>query len=73
MHNEILKIQLSALPLSDEFKEKSKILGLETIEDVRKVAPKELVLMEGFDYNWLGELIDYLASKGEIGLIQSIN
>ena len=72
MNHEILNLQLSALPLSNEFKEKSKRLGFETIEDVRKVAPQELILMEGFDYNWLGELIEYMESKGELGLLQQL-
>lgn len=70
MEMDILNNSLDSLTLSNEFKLKAKKLGFSNIQEISKTKPKVLLQMEGFDYNWLGELIDFLKAEGKLNVLQ---
>jgi len=60
------------LELSKEFCEKCLGMGFETIADILRVAPEELIKMEGFSYHWLAELSEALNREGLLHLLQPL-
>lgn len=70
MEMDILNNPLDSLPLSNEFKLKAKKLGFNNIEEISKTKPKILLQMDGFDYNWLGELIEFLQTERKLSVLQ---
>ena len=66
----ILSTLISDLPASIFFKEGSATMGFETLHDILKIGPKELLGKENFNHVWLGELVDFLTERGMLHLLQ---
>lgn len=69
---ELLSGPLTGLPLSEDFCLRSKRMGLASLEDILGTPPALLVGREGFSYRWLGELVEFMSSKGLLHLLQPI-
>ena len=63
---------ISLLGLSKDFLKASKAMGFETIADILAVQPMILVEKEGFNYNWLGELVKFLTKHKLLYLLQPL-
>jgi hypothetical protein len=63
---------ISLLGLSKDFLNASKAMEFETIADVLAIEPMELVNREGFNYNWLGELVKFLSKHKLLYLLQPL-
>jgi hypothetical protein len=63
---------ISVLGLSKGFLQASKEMGFETIAGVLATDPAELVTKDGFNYNWLGELVRFLTKHELLDLLQPL-
>lgn len=68
----ILNKEIRRLDLSDGFKELSKLMGFDTLQQIIAIGPAELFKKEKFDYAWFGELIKYLDKNGLGNLLQPL-
>jgi hypothetical protein len=55
-----------------KFCKQAEKMGFTTIGQIVNLKPIEIIAKDGFDYEWLGELKDYLMSKGLLNLLQPI-
>lgn len=63
---------LTLLGLSSDFLNASRMMEFETIADILKVEPMDLVGRAGFNYNWLGELTEFLSKHHLLHILQPI-
>ena len=63
---------ISLLGFSKGFLSASKFMEFETIADILAVEPMALVDKEGFDYNWLAELVKFLNGHKLLYLLQPL-
>lgn len=63
---------ISLLGLSRDFIEASRVMEFGTIKEILAIDPKELVAMEGFNYNWLCELVTFLNKHQLVHLLQPV-
>lgn len=68
----LLKEPIAEIGLSPEFCRQAKEMGFDTIGDVIQLTPDEIRGKRNFSYSWLGELSEYLNSKGLLYLLQPI-
>lgn len=68
----LVRQPFARLGFTQDFLKASKIMRLDTIADVLKVEPVDLVDKEGFNYNWLGELVKFLNDHELIHLLQPL-
>jgi len=66
----VLLIPINELPASAFFKAGGAEMGFKTLQDILHTAPGDLRAKEGFNYVWLGELIDFLTERGILHLLQ---
>jgi arsenate reductase-like glutaredoxin family protein len=62
---------LTTHQLSEEFIVKSHEMGFCTLDDILQITPEALVNTDGFDYNWLGELVKFLSKNELLHLLQA--
>jgi len=67
-----IKIPIADLELSTDFCKQAQKMGFDTIGDVINLTPDEIIQKKDFTYTWLGELSEYLSSKGLLYLLQPI-
>jgi hypothetical protein len=70
--NTVLQTPVNQLGLPADFCRQAKHMGFDTIADVLKLSPAEIIGKHGFTYTWLGELSAYLSSKGLLHLLQPL-
>lgn len=68
----LVRQPFTRLGFTQDFLKASKIMRLDTIADVIKVPPEDLVEKEGFNYSWLGELVKFLNNHKLIHLLQPL-
>jgi len=66
----VLTTPIERLQFTKEFKERSKLMGFQTLHDITSAAPKALMENDAFDYNWLGELVIFLTDRKLLYLLQ---
>lgn len=69
---DILNNSFDSLPLSEEFKRKAEQLGFQNIQEISATPPSVLIKLDGFDYHWFGELIDFLKSEDKLDALQRL-
>jgi len=68
----ILEKKISSLEFSGEFKALSIQMGYATLQQVIATDPAIVQKKEGFNYTWLGELIEFLMKNNLLHLLQPI-
>jgi hypothetical protein len=63
---------ISGLGLSNDFLKTSEKMAFGTIAEILKVDPVDLLKRDGFNYNWLGELIEFLTKHQLLHILQPI-
>ena len=71
-NQEILIIPISELDVSTVFKQQSAIMGFQTLKAVTETKPELLLNRRGFNYNWLGELIEFLSKNQLLEALQPL-
>ncbi len=71
-NGEILTIPISKLDVSTEFRKQCSIMGFETLKAVTEIEPEVLLKKRGFNYNWLGELIEFLSKHQLLEALQPL-
>jgi len=66
----ILGVPIQELAFSKGFKEKTELMGFQTLLEITETAPEVLLQNEVFDYNWFGELVKFLMDKKLLYLLQ---
>jgi hypothetical protein len=69
---ELLKSPLTQLPLSENFCLRSKLMGLNSLDDIIRTPPAVLVKKEDFSYEWLGELSRFMKNTNLLHRLQPI-
>jgi hypothetical protein len=68
----IINQPINLLGFSEGFLKASKAMGFNTIADMLAIEPMELVNKEGFNYNWLSELVKLLNEHELLYLLQPL-
>jgi len=66
----IINQPVTDLGLGEEFTNDCKKMGFSTLKQILAKTPKELVSTDGFNYNWLGQLVSYLSSNQMLHFLQ---
>jgi hypothetical protein len=66
----VIDQQIDCLGLSSEFVNTSRLMNFDRISEILKISPMELIGREGFNYNWLGELVKFLSKHQLTHLLQ---
>jgi hypothetical protein len=66
----ILGTSIQKLGFSKDFKEKTELMGFQTLLEITQTEPDVLLQNECFDYNWFGELVKFLIDKKLLYLLQ---
>lgn len=69
---DILNRPISSLALSEGFISASSYMNFVTLGDILATPPAALLEKEGFNYNWLGELVKFLNSQKLLHLLQPL-
>jgi hypothetical protein len=70
--SEILNFPIKDLPVSENFCVRSKLMGYATIGEIVETPPDAIIKKEGFNYDWLAELIRLLMSYNMLHKLQPI-
>ncbi|MEZ2338817.1 hypothetical protein AB6735_24415 [Mucilaginibacter sp. RCC_168] len=67
----ILAEKIGMMAFSKEFKESSAKMGYATLRQIVSEDPAILQKKDGFNYIWLGELLEFLTENNLLHLLQS--
>lgn len=70
--NDILNMKIEELGMTASFCSQATKMGFSTVGEIVKLTPAEILSKSQFNYEWLGELSDYLMRKGLLKLLQPI-
>ncbi len=65
----LLNLPIAELPLSENFKLRSKLMGFFTLQDIIGVKQKELSALEDYSEHWYFEFVDFLHRKELLDLL----
>ncbi|MDB4921233.1 hypothetical protein [Mucilaginibacter sp.] len=69
---DVMYMPIKKLGLGKEFNRQCKTMGFKTLHEVTLIEPMELVELDGFDYNWLSELVKFLNERQLLHLLQPL-
>ncbi|WP_293788355.1 hypothetical protein [uncultured Pedobacter sp.] len=65
----LLNLPIAELPLSENFKLRSKLMGFFTLQDIIGIKQKELSTLEDYSEHWYLEFVDFLYRKELLNLL----
>jgi len=68
----LLEQPIEELRFSEKFKECCRLMEYTTLKDLIEASPQEMFDKSGFNYNWLGELVEFLSENQLIYLLQPL-
>ncbi len=69
---ELVNEEIGQLGLSNKFVEDSHAMQFHTIGDILRAGSQALVKREGFNYDWLAELTEFLEAHQMLQLLQPL-
>jgi len=65
----LLNLPIAELPLSENFKLRSKLMGFFTLQDIIGTHQKELHELDDYSEHWYFEFVDFLRRKDLLNLL----
>lgn len=65
----LLNLPIAELPLSENFKLRSKLMGFFTLQDIIGARQKELHLLDDYSEHWYFEFVGFLRRKDLLHLL----
>ncbi|MEH3114389.1 hypothetical protein [Pedobacter terrae] len=65
----LLNLPIAELPLSENFKLRSKLMGFFTLQDIIGAKQRELSTLEDYSEHWYLEFVDFLYRKELLNLL----
>jgi len=65
----LLNLPIAELPLSENFKLRSKLMGFFTLQDIVDARQKELYMLDDYSEHWYFEFVDFLRRKDLLKLL----
>jgi len=65
----LLNLPIAELPLSENFKLRSKLMGFFTLQDIIRVKQKKLSTLDDYSEHWYLEFVDFLYRKELLNLL----
>ncbi|SDD99636.1 hypothetical protein SAMN05216464_103279 [Mucilaginibacter pineti] len=69
---EVINKPVNELGVGKEFINGCERMGFKTLKDILVLTPKQLISKDGFNYNWLGDLVKYLSGNGLLHYLQPL-
>jgi hypothetical protein len=68
----IINKPITDLGLGEEFDNGCHKMGFGTLKQILIKTPTELISTDGFNYNWLGQLVTYLSANKMLHFLQPL-
>lgn len=68
----IINKPITDLGLGEEFDNGCRKMGFDTLKQILIKTPTELISTDGFNYNWLGQLVTYLSANKMLHFLQPL-
>lgn len=68
----IINKPITDLGLGKEFDKGCQKMGFDTLKQILIKTPTELISADGFNYNWLGQLVTYLSANKMLHFLQPL-
>ncbi|MCX2495210.1 hypothetical protein OQX63_17095 [Pedobacter sp. PF22-3] len=65
----LLNLPIAELPLSENFKLRSKLMGFFTLQDIVGTQQKQLHMLDDYSEHWYFEFVDFLRRKDLLNLL----
>jgi hypothetical protein len=68
----IINEPVTKLGLGEEFDNGCRQMGFNTLKDILILTPDQLITTDGFNYNWLGQLVRFLSENKLLYYLQPL-
>lgn len=68
----IINQPITDLGLGEEFNNDCRTMGFSTLKQILVKTPNELISTDGFNYNFLGQLVTYLSANKMLHFLQPL-